>query len=275
MERWWRRGIAALLACAGVVGSAQAVDEKDLLPVDQAFALGASAPARGHVQLQWKIADGYYLYRHRIAVQATDGTPLGTLQLPAGDRHTDPFFGEVETYRHLLQGSLPLQATGRQVTLQVKYQGCADAGVCYPPQKRVLTVALPAGAAGAPAPASAGAGTADGLAGLAHSLGGAPAAGPLPGARTGATDATPLPPDQAFGFEAIAGDGNTLLLRFSPAKGYYLYRDKTTLRLQGGDGLALGAPRWPPGQRHRDEHFGDVIVYFDQVDVPVPLARTR
>jgi thiol:disulfide interchange protein DsbD len=84
-----------------------------------------------------------------------------------------------------------------------------------------------------------------------------------------------LPPEQAFGFEAIAGDGNTLLLRFTPAKGYYLYRDKTSLHLQDADGFVLGAPRWPPGTRHRDEHFGNVVVYFDQVDVPVPVQRAR
>ncbi|NUS37596.1 MAG: protein-disulfide reductase DsbD [Lysobacter sp.] len=274
MGQWWRRGFAALLACAGAIGTAQAVDEKDLLPVDQAFALTASAPARDRVRLQWKIADGYYLYRQRMSVQATDGTPLGTLQLPAGDRHTDPFFGEVETYRHLVQGTLPLQAAGDRVTLQVKYQGCADAGVCYPPQKRLVTVVLPAGDAGTPpSPPSPPGSNGDGLSGLARALGGAPVGGPLQG--TQAAEALPLPPEQAFGFEAIAADGNTLLLRFTPAKGYYLYRDKTALRLQDADGIAPGMPRWPPGTPHRDEHFGNVVVYFDQVDVPLPLVRTR
>src|SRR5688500_5799045 len=57
------------------VAPAQAVDEKDLLPVDEAFALSASAPERGRIELHWKIAEGYYLYRHRIAAQPVD-TPL-------------------------------------------------------------------------------------------------------------------------------------------------------------------------------------------------------
>jgi thiol:disulfide interchange protein DsbD len=92
-------------------------------------------------------------------------------------------------------------------------------------------------------------------------------------ASTPGTDAQPLPPEQAFGFEAIVDDANTLLLRFTPAKGYYLYRDKTTLRVSGADGIQAGSPRWPPGVQHRDEHFGDVVVYFDQVDVPLPLLR--
>jgi thiol:disulfide interchange protein DsbD len=94
----------------------------------------------------------------------------------------------------------------------------------------------------------------------------------------GAVDAAPLPPEQAFGFEAIVGDGNTLLLRFTPARGYYLYRDKTSFRLDAAAaraGIAPGRPRWPRGTAHRDEHFGDVTVFFDPIDVPLPLLRTR
>ena len=268
MERLWQRALASfVLALAGVGVAQAAVDEKDLLPVDQAFALSASTSSRDHVELQWSIADGYYLYRHRIAVQAQDGTTLGTLQLPAGERHTDPFFGEVETYRHQLRASLPVTAQRDRVVLQVKYQGCADAGVCYPPQKRTVTAALPAANASATPDEGA-------LAGLARALGSGPASAPLASAIPG-SEPLPLPPEQAFGFEAIAGDGNTLLLRFTPAKGYYLYRDKTSLHLQDADGFALAAPRWPTGVHHRDEHFGNVIVYFDQVDVPVPVQRTR
>ncbi|HRO27180.1 MAG TPA: protein-disulfide reductase DsbD family protein, partial [Luteimonas sp.] len=144
------------------------------------------------------------------------------------------------------------------VTLQVKYQGCADIGICYPPQVRTLRVALPA------------AGAADtGFAALGRSLGGTPAAT----ATISGTDALPLPPEQAFAFEAIAADGDTLLLRFTPAKGYYLYRDRSSFRLDGAAGIALGTPRWPKGVDHYDEHFGDVVVYFDQVDLPLPLRR--
>jgi thiol:disulfide interchange protein DsbD len=146
------------------------------------------------------------------------------------------------------------------VTLRIKYQGCADAGVCYPPQTRTLTVKLPADAN-----ADAGTGLLPGKANRGSLFG---------NSQPSATDDKPLPPEQAFGFEAIAGDGNTLLLRFTPAPGYYLYRDRTTLKLEGAPGIAAGAPRWPKGTDHHDEHFGDVVVYFDQVDVPLPLRRT-
>src|SRR5690606_32811664 len=90
--------VAALLAL--FVAPAQAVDPDDLLPVDEAFALTAEAPARDRIELDWKIADGYYLYRHRTSVAvAGAGFVADALRLPDGKRHVDQFFGEVETYR--------------------------------------------------------------------------------------------------------------------------------------------------------------------------------
>jgi thiol:disulfide interchange protein DsbD len=261
----FRRALALWLMCALMCAAAPAlaVDESDLLPVDQAFALTASAPTRDRIVLSWRIADGYYLYKQRMSAQAVNGFDTQALQLPHGQTHHDEFFGQVETYRKQVVGSLPGNATGDSVTLKVKYQGCADLGVCYPPQTRMLTVALPAAAS---APSDDG-----GFGALSRSLGGGTA--PLVGAAPGAMDAKPLPPEQAFGFEAIVGDGNTLLLRFTPAKGYYLYRDKASFALTGPTGITPGTPRWPQGTPHRDEHFGNVIVYFDQIDVPLPLLR--
>lgn len=280
MMPMWLRGLAALVLSLLATMPASAIDEDDLLPVDQAFALTASASGRDRIELQWKIADGYYLYRHRIGVQPDADFKAQPLQLPGGEKHNDEFFGAVETYRDRLVATLPGAAAdgAQQVSLKVKYQGCADAGVCYPPQTRTLTVALPAGAAsavggGAVAAEAAPTKADSGFAALGKTLAGGSNAA-LPGtAPNGASDALPLPPEQAFRFEAIADGGNALLLRFTPAKGYYLYRDKTSLKLDA-DGVALERPRWPQGVSHRDEHFGNVIVYFDQIDVPVPLRRS-
>ncbi|HGM7338116.1 TPA: protein-disulfide reductase DsbD domain-containing protein [Stenotrophomonas maltophilia] len=272
MKTLFARG-AALCALLWLSLPAFALDEKDLLPVDQAFALTATAPERGQVQLQFKIAPGYYLYRHRTSVKADPAFNAGTLQMPKGDRHHDDFFGEVETYRERLQATLPGTPTDAAgtISVEVRYQGCADAGVCYPPQKRVVQVTLPGGGTPAAAPAartSAGNPFNNPLAG-AGSTGGLR----LPGAASN-SQALPLPSEQAFGFDAIASDGNTLLLRFSPAPGYYLYRDRTSLKLEGSAGVLADKPRWPAAQSHRDEHFGDVSVYFNQVEVPLPLRRT-
>ena len=249
--------LASLLAPA----ASAAITQDDLLPVDEAFVLTATAPARDRIEIRWKITDGYYLYRHRTGVEADVGFAAQPLQLPKGKAYRDEFFGDVETYRGELVATLPGRpASGTDsVSLKIKYQGCADAGICYPPQTRTLKVALPPTAGDAFVPLGGGA-----LAG--NLLGQTPQAG---------MDALPLPEEQAFAFEAIAFNGNELLLRFTPARGYYVYRDRTSMALEGAQGVSLQAPRWPKGKAHRDEHFGDVVVYFDQAEVPVPLKRDR
>ncbi|MBB1472915.1 protein-disulfide reductase DsbD [Luteimonas sp. MC1782] len=267
----WRRTCLALallvLPCAAIA----AVDVDDLLPVDEAFVLRAEATDAGRIELAWTIADGYYLYRHRMGAEPLDAgfdVDARGLQLPAGRRHTDEFFGEVETYRGRVAAVLTGQAgTAGSTRLKVRYQGCADLGVCYPPQTRTVTVALP----GSRSPAAPDAG----FAALGRTLGGGTAqAGAAARPLGGKADALPLPQEQAFAFEAIAGDGNTVLMRFTPAPGYYLYRDRSSFQLHA-DGITPAAPRWPRGVSHHDEHFGDVVVYFDQVDVPLPLLRTH
>jgi thiol:disulfide interchange protein DsbD len=265
--------IAALCALLVVSLPALAVSEKDLLPVDEAFGLSAQARDRDRIEISWKIAPGYYLYRHRTTVKADAGFAAEALQMPAGKKHQDDFFGEVETYRERLTAVLPGKAADGTdtVTLEIRYQGCADAGVCYPPQKRSVKVTLPAGAGSSAAVAAAAPATGSPFNNpLAGNSGGGLR---LPGTST--AQALPLPSERAFGFDAIVDDGNTVLLRFSPAPGYYLYRDRTSLKLEGAAGLRADKPLWPAAKSHRDEHFGDVAVYFDQVDVKLPLRRSR
>ncbi len=262
------RRFAALCLLSLTALPALAVSEKDLLPVDQAFALTAKANSRDRIELQWDIAPGYYLYHHRTSVKAGPGFSAEALQMPQGEKKHDEFFGDVETYHRQLRAILPgrADAGSNSVTLEVRYQGCADAGVCYPPQKRNIEVTLPGAAPAATAAAPA--------APLFNPLAAANGGGlKLPGTETAAVQGLPLPSEKAFGFEAIVDTGNRLLLRFSPAPGYYLYRDRTSLALEGANGVRTGRPQWPAGKSHRDEHFGNVVVYFDQVDVPLPLRR--
>ena len=255
----FRMSIAALfglmLTCWVTPAARAAVDEADLLPVDQAFVLTAEAVAPDRIEVRWKIADGYYLYRHRTAVQAGSGFSAGPLELPAGTRHVDEFFGPVETYRGQLVASLPGQASGAGTTLTVKYQGCADAGICYPPQTRQLQVALPRSGGGLSA------------------LTGAPGGGGLSGLLGGAGQA--LPESRAFSVDAIADGGDRILVRIQPAAGYYVYRDRSDFNLEQAPGISLMPPRWPAGKRHRDEHFGEVTVYFEPAEVLLPLRRSH
>jgi thiol:disulfide interchange protein len=288
-----RRALAPVIVASVMVasaalslwaGPAQAFDEDDLLPVDQAFVLRAQATAADRIELRWAIAPSYYLYRHRTKAQILDtGVAAGALQLPKGEAHNDEFFGPTETYRGQLLATLPeiVDAAGRTLRLKVQYQGCADAGVCYPPQTRTLQVTMPAATANAQRKESATTEQPDaGFAALSRALTGrgegatnGGSTGALPLGEPGVRNA--LPDAQAFGFEAIAGDGNTLLLRFNPAKGYYLYRDRTTLRIRSErETVTLGKAVWPAATPWRDEHFGTVQVYFSQIDVRVPLLRT-
>ena len=245
---------------------AWAVDPDDLLPVDEAFVLSARATSADRIEIDWKIADGYYLYRHRMGARVEHGFKANPLQLPAGQPYTDEFFGEVETYRDRVTATLTGAPADGVATLQleVKYQGCADIGICYPPQTRTLSVKLPAAAS-----------SEDGLGALGRSLSGGGNSQPLLGTRaSGQSQALPLPAEQAFVFEAIASSGDTILMRFTPAPGYYLYRDRNSFKLSGHDGIRAGTPRWPKGTSHHDDYFGDVVVYFDRIDVPLPLRRS-
>lgn len=251
--------LAALLLLAALPAPAAITGE--LPPVDQVFVLSAKASARDRIEVRWQIATGYYLYRHRTSVKA-DGFGDATLALPEGAKHHDEFFGDVQTYRKQLIGVVSgrADASTNAVKLTVKYQGCADAGVCYPPQTRTLTVALPPADDAAP---GLGFGKKSGLFGL--------------GDPAGAVDAAPLPPEQAFTSEVIALDGNHLLLRLTPAKGYYLYRDKLSANLVAADGLSAALPahaQMPKASAFKDEHFGQVQVYFTQVEIPLVVNRS-
>lgn len=254
--------VAALLGRA--LPSTAAVDESDLLPVEQAFALTAAASARDAVEVRFAIAEGYYLYRHRLGVAVVGGQPaLAPFSVPDGVKKVDEFFGDVETYRQSLtvtQALPEIPAASDVLELEIRYQGCADIGICYPPQRTRVSVRLPASSTPDAVPPAAWPGVNPQPNAL--SLG-------LPG-HSGAQDA--LPEDQAFRFEAIATSSAQLLVRFTIAPGYYLYRDKTRVRTEAA-GVRLLAPQWPPATSHSDAHFGDVQVYFESIEVPFPVAR--
>lgn len=107
--------------------------ENDFLAAEQAFVLDVQQQADGTTTLNWRIAPGYYLYQQRLKFTglAQEHTP----ELPPGLPHEDEYFGASQIYREHLQLRLPAEARGR---IEVQWQGCADAGLCYPPQTRTL-----------------------------------------------------------------------------------------------------------------------------------------
>lgn len=262
-----------LLLLVTLASPIQALDESDLLPIDEAFQVNAQALDTQSVEIHWQIAEGYYLYRHRISVLVDGEGIAGELSLPQGEAKHDEFFGDVETYRDSLTARLD-GAVGDakgQLRLKVRYQGCADVGICYPPHQTILEVSLPQTAANdalqglPPSPMTP--------AGLPFLPSPQPVA-PLFGESASQVDAAPLPEEQAFKFEAIAVAADELLMRFTPTKGYYLYQDRSSFRVLEDD-IQAGSPQWPQGKTHLDEHFGEVIVYFDEVEVPLRLMRSE
>ncbi|VVM94226.1 protein-disulfide reductase DsbD [Pseudomonas fluorescens] len=105
----------------------------EFLPVEKAFVFTSERLESGETQLYWQITDGYYLYQKRLKF---DGLPAELHPvLPEGESHSDEFFGEQQVYRQGLELKIPAGATGQ---IKVGFQGCADAGLCYPPQTQVV-----------------------------------------------------------------------------------------------------------------------------------------
>jgi thiol:disulfide interchange protein DsbD len=250
--RYGRVAVYLLTLLTLIVGmQAFAQDAEDnLLPVTEAYKLSADASTPGVVKLHWTIAQDYYLYRGRMAFKGGDGVTLGEAQLPNGEKHDDPYLGPVETYHHSVDATIPYTVAPGTTTLalSVRYQGCheTDPKICYPPHTEHLNLALPTAAAPANKLAAAFGAPAQALSG----------------------NNAPLPAEQAFRFDAIAQDAHHLLLRWTIAKGYYLYRDQTKLAVKDAPKLSL-SPNWPAGVPHQDAHFGNTTVYFNELTLPV------
>ena len=116
--------------------------QSEFLPVREAYRLDGALTADGQLRLYWQIAKGYYLYQHMFTVRQADASAPANLSIsfpPALDK-TDEFFGDVSVYYDEadLTATLPDDAT--RLTLAITYQGCADAGLCYPPETEHLLV---------------------------------------------------------------------------------------------------------------------------------------
>lgn len=206
------------------------------------------------------VADDVYLYRHALDIIGHDLT-LDNVDaaIPAGLKKEDPYFGEVQIYRHQLLLSLSFSEVGQQPKLTVKYQGCVDAGICYPPQKKTFDLQ------GQIKPVSASKGTnqSDDLLQL-----GQASQGFFPGSQSF------ISMDEAFKFEAIAGDANTLLARFTMAPNMYLYLDQLQFSSET-DGVRVGQPSYSETVEKDDPEFGRVQVFYDLAEIELPLIHTQ
>ena len=145
-----KRSILKFLSCLTFwfAGQVFAVESAGVLPADQAFQFTYQVKKADRLLLSWDIATGYYLYRHKFKfVSLTPGIKMGEQSFPASHTKHDEFFGDVEIYRDHLEADITLQRQDPELNkliLEVAFQGCADAGVCYMPIKKTVSFDLPA-----------------------------------------------------------------------------------------------------------------------------------
>ena len=126
-KAWWMRGVES--------------NEGDFLDPDVAFR--AASRVDGNVlRVRWVIADRYYLYRQRMDIQAeSPDLKLGEPSFPQGTLKTDPYLGTQEIFTQQVEATVPYtrsDAGAHPIQIKVTYQGCAEAGLCYPPISKVI-----------------------------------------------------------------------------------------------------------------------------------------
>jgi thiol:disulfide interchange protein DsbD len=138
------RPVWALLALLLLTLGAPARAADEFLDPDQAFQLSVRVLDAKRLELSYKVAPGYYLYRERFKFSSPDAK-LGEPQIPPGKKHYDTALEQnVETYHDGVVVVLPIAAAAKAFTLNATHQGCADKGLCYPPQPRTVAVTLKA-----------------------------------------------------------------------------------------------------------------------------------
>jgi len=226
--------------------SLSAVQAQDILRPEQAFPYALEAET-DRLVLRFDVPDGYYLYRERFDFgSATPAVRLGNPDFPGGKIYEDEFFGEMEIYRGEFEIGIPFtrRAAAESMELELELQGCADIGLCYPPQHWTRTTDLPPGG---------------------FALGQAN----RPLFAQGGNDL--LPAEEAFVMNARFDAANELTVSWQIAPGYYLYADKFEFAVDGD--IGLGAAVLPEGEPHYDDNFGDITVFYDYVEAVVPFSR--
>jgi len=124
---WWMRGAES--------------NQNDFLPPDEAFRVSLRVEA-DVIRIRWVIADGYYLYRQRMEMRAeSPDLVLAEPEFPPGTTKTDPYQGTQEIFTQQVEGTAAYTRSdsgAHPIQVKVTYQGCATAGLCYPPITKVL-----------------------------------------------------------------------------------------------------------------------------------------
>jgi thiol:disulfide interchange protein DsbD len=285
--------------------------DEDLLEPEKAFRFSAKMVKPGRIEGQFLIAKGYYLYRNKIKFSA-QGAKLGKAKLPAGKMKTDEVYGRVEVYPRDIRVKIPVSEAGKTFTLKAAFQGCAELGVCYPPQRVTLSLQVPghekkkteARSGQKPdldeQPVAKPIGKLDPLSeakpkapAAIQSLAAAPAPAAeaasanrgtqqspeliaklrqLAGADTVQTQQDFLSPEEAFKLALELTPEGTLKANYTIAPQHYLYRDKLKLSVATPAGVKLEAAPLPPAEEKNDPNMGKMFVYHQSFSTTSKLV---
>ncbi|HHG9066523.1 TPA: protein-disulfide reductase DsbD [Citrobacter freundii] len=145
--------ILLLCSTSTFAGLFDAPGRSQFVPADRAFVFDFQQNQHD-LNLTWQVKDGYYLYRKQISITPSQAD-IAEIKLPPGVWHEDEFYGKSEIYRKQLTIPITVNQAKSGATLAITYQGCADAGFCYPPETKTVPLSeVSAGAAASPAPAT-------------------------------------------------------------------------------------------------------------------------
>ncbi len=254
-------------------------EEDEFLQPEQAFAIQPakviSGPDGNQLEIHWKIADGYYMYRDKVAFKPKDDSlTIQKAILSPSKTKDDPYFGKIQIYKHELVAKIPFSSSKEKdtlLTLLTRTQGCATGGICYPPLKQQVTFKQPAAALTSNVKNNV-----KTTPGVDSSQ---PAASPLNKlANLGADNSLPgdelLGPDEAFKFSLAVDPAtpNQLNAIWSIADKYYLYKDKFKFQVVGDNSFSIGQIKFPPGKAKSDEYLGDYEVYSHDLSINIPIV---
>ena len=236
--------IVLLTSCSEDISNESDNSESPLLRVEEAFKYEL-AIEESSLWVRWIIEDGYYLYKDKIKFESDD-IDIKFFELPQGLYHEDEFFGVQQIYRNSVSFQIPYENEDNiqdEIEIKISSQGCADRGICYPPQRWSTSVEINASSANLEPK--------------------------LLGSISNNNETISNIPFKPY-LSAI--DNNTMEIAFQISPNYYLYKNKITIEALNPF-IKMGAVELPKGKIKSDPWFGENEVYFNEVFGRISLSK--
>lgn len=235
-------------------------DMPSFLKVDQAFQMDFEQSGNQLI-VKWNVAEGYYLYKKQFSIEA-DGALLGEPIYPKASEIEDEYFGLSEVFKQDIEVVYPIIKADADAVIKVRFQGCAEAGLCYPPKKN--DIYLTAVAMNQPMQE----GESDPFGEVSKSN--------KSGDKDPLQDLFDEQPafvkvEEAFGFSFEQVDGK-LIVNWDIEDGYYLYKKQFKTVINNGE---LSEPVYPAATQIEDEFFGISDVFFEDMIVEYQIIWAK